>query len=191
MKPLLPTLLLALATGLAGAPATAAPSARVTDPQAPRELPGDGPVRVSWSDPAGFSEITRSGNRHEAVRGDWVHELASHLEKTARARLAPGQQLQVRITDIDLAGDYEPWQGPRMSEVRMLRDIYPPRIALHYTLQAADGSVLADADQVLTDPGYLHGIAGSRSNRDLHHDKRLLERWLQQLLPAAEASAGR
>ena len=44
----------------------------VTDPDAPRSLPAEGPVAVQWTDPAQFTDLKFSGNRWEAARGDWV-----------------------------------------------------------------------------------------------------------------------
>src|SRR3546814_8485015 len=87
-SPISPTLVIvrilacAMACMLATGVAWAGPS-DVTDPEAPRSLPADGPVDVRWTDPAQFTEIRRSGNRREARRGDWVHELARSEEHTS------------------------------------------------------------------------------------------------------------
>ena len=186
MKILMPCLLIGL---LAPTIALAAPR-QVTDPDAPRALAGDGPVQVDWTDPAHFTELAHSGNRWEAARGNWVHDLASHLVDTANTRLPEGQQLAVTITDIDLAGDYEPWRGPRQTDIRMLRDIYPPRIRLQYTLRDAGGQVLDQQEAVLSDMGYLRSTASPRMrNQSLPYEKRMIDNWLHQLLPAANAQA--
>ena len=164
----------------------------VTDPDAPRSLPAEGPVAVQWTDPAQFTDLKFSGNRWEAARGNWVQELAQHLAEQAGPRLQPGQRLQVTFTDIDLAGDYEPWRGPRMSDVRLLRELYPPKISLSYQLSEAGGQLLHSAEQVLSDPGFLHSGGSLRYRNDsLRYEKRLLDRWLQQLLPATPAAARR
>src|SRR3546814_16384748 len=80
-----------------------------------------------------FTEIRRSGNRREARRGDWVHDLAEYLRKRARDRLPDGQRLEVTITDITRAGNYEPWRGISADSIRFMRDIYPPRITRDFT----------------------------------------------------------
>ena len=38
-----------------------------------------------------------------------------------------GDKLTITFTDIDLAGDFEPWRGPQWDEVRIVKAIYPPR----------------------------------------------------------------
>ena len=184
MRTLLPGLMMCL---LLPATALASPPRHVTDSNAPRALPDDGPVQVHWGDPAKFTEITHSGNRWEASRGNWVFELARHLADQATPRLAEGQRLQVEIQDIDLAGDYEPWRGPQMSDTRYVRDIYPPKITFNYRLLDAQGQVLDSQQQTLRDLGFLHGSANLARYRNdsLIHEKRLIDRWVQQQLPAA------
>lgn len=170
---------------LTAATAVAAPRT-VTDPKAPRELSGDSPVQVRWSDPAQFTEIRRSPNRWEAERGNWVQDLAEYLRTTAAKRLAPGQTLEVTIADIKRAGDYEPQHGPRGQDIRIMKDIYPPRITLGYVLRDAQGNVLKQsAEEKLVDMGYLSG-GGLLSDTDsLRYEKRMLDMWLRKLLPKA------
>ena len=171
-----------LALLLAPAIVLAAPSSpTVTDPSLPRALTAAGPVQVTWEDPAGFTEIRYSGNRHEARKGTWVSDLADYLASESATALAPGQRLTVNLTDIDLAGDFEPWLGRNMQEVRMMRDIYPPKIALSYTLHDANGQVLAQGDRTLSNLGYLQGLNTARKSTDnLRYEKHLIDRWVQQ-----------
>lgn len=163
--------------------ASAAPRT-VTDPQAPRALAGDGPVKVQWTDPAQFSEIRQSTNRFEAERGDWVQQLAKYVQTKAGKQLQPGQTLDVTLTDIKRAGDYEPWHGARGTDIRILRDIYPPRIALTYTLTNAQGQVIAQGERKLQDSGYLHNIGLQRDTDPLRYEKQLLDDWIQRDLRA-------
>ncbi|MCC7634133.1 DUF3016 domain-containing protein [Stenotrophomonas rhizophila] len=171
--------LLAIGAAQAAAPRT------VTDPQAPRALAGDSAVQVQWTDPAQFSEIRQSSNRFEAERGNWVEQLAQYLRSAAGKRLAPGQSLEVTITDIERAGDYEPWHGPRANDIRILRDLYPPRISLTFSLRDAQGQVLAEGERKLSDSGYLHNLGLQRSSDPLRYEKKLLDDWLQRELRGA------
>lgn len=151
----------------------------VTDPDLPRSLE-EGPVTVSWSDPAGFTEIRYSRNRFEAVRGDWVRDIARHVATRAARALAPGERLAVRITDIERAGEFEPGRGGS-DRVRIVRDIYPPRIELSYELRDAAGGVVASGERSLRDVGFLHRQAGTVTSGDpLRHEKRLVEDWVRE-----------
>ncbi|MBH1593649.1 DUF3016 domain-containing protein [Stenotrophomonas maltophilia] len=181
------TLLLAAARA-AGA-ANAAPRT-VTSPDAPRTLQADGPVNVQWNDPATFTEIRQSHNRFEAERGDWVQQLARYLQTSAAKPLQAGQTLDITLVDIKRAGDYEPWHGPRANDIRVMRDIYPPRITLQYTLKDASGRIVDEGEAKLTDTGYLHTL-GLRSDSDpLRYEKRLIDDWVKRQL-TAQATAAR
>lgn len=173
---------------LIAAAATGAASARVrnvTDPDAPRSLPEEGPISVRWEDPEQFSEIKYSHNRSESRRGTWVEQLATYLRSRAQKRLPAGQRLDVDITDIELAGDYEPWLGPQFYDTRFMRDIYPPRITLTFKHTGADGTVIAEGERKLSDMGYLMGVSGATFDSDpLRYEKHLLDRWLAREIAA-------
>lgn len=151
----------------------------VTDPDAPRALPAQGNVSVRWTDPAQFSDLRFSGNRVEAGRGNWVEQLAEHLRTRASRRLPAGERLDVEITDVRRAGRYEPWRGVQMQDVRILRDIYPPRIDLQFQRVSASGQVLSSGERTLTDPGYLMGSQPGGSD-SLRFEKGLIDRWLRR-----------
>lgn len=151
----------------------------VTDPDRPRSVEA-GPVTVSWTDPAGFSEIRYSRNRFEAVRGDWVRDIARHIASRATRVLEPGDRLQVGITDIERAGEFEPGHGGS-DRVRIVRDLYPPHIDLSWELRDASGTVVSSGERRLRDLGFLHRQAGTVTGGDpLRHEKRLVEAWVRE-----------
>lgn len=173
---LLFTALVALAVA---APGMARPKT-VTDPALPRSLPAEGgAVSVSWTDPAQFSEIKYSGNRWESERGNWVNQLATYLRDEAGQRLARGQTLDVTISDIDRAGRYEPTVRAGMNDVRVVKDLYPPRMTLTFVLKGADGQVVAEGERKLVDNAFLMGTQ-INSNDSLRYEKRLIDDWLRK-----------
>lgn len=175
------SLLLAGLLATASTVAIAAPRT-VTDPQAPRALQDDGPVSVGWNDPRTFTELRSSRNRSEAERGDWVQQLAKYIRTAATKRLQPGQALDVTLVDIKRAGDFEPWHGARGDDIRIMRDIYPPRIVLQYTLKGAGGEVIAEQEATLRDTGFMHGSIGLHGSSDpLRYEKKLIDDWLRDL----------
>ena len=152
----------------------------VTDADYPRSLDSEGPVAVSWGDPAGFTEIRYSRNRFEAVRGDWVRGIANHLAKRAGRALPAGERLEVEITDIDRAGEYEPTAG-RADHLRVVRDIYPPRIDLRYARYDAEGRLLDSGERKLGDIGFLaHSAHALHASDPLRHEKRLIDEWISR-----------
>ncbi|WP_081420408.1 DUF3016 domain-containing protein [Pseudoxanthomonas sp. Root630] len=175
-----PALLLTALVALAAALPGQARQKNVTDPDIPRNLPAEGgAVSVSWTDPAQFSEIKFGGNRWESKRGNWVTELAKYLRDEAGQRLARGQTLDVTITDIDLAGQYEPMVRHGMDDIRIVKDIYPPRMTLNFVVKGADGQVVAEGERKLVDHGFLMG-PNLNNTDNLRYEKRLIDDWLRR-----------
>ena len=139
----------------------------------------DSRVSVSWSDPAKFAEVRDSHGRGLTRSDVWLDGLKKHLERRAARALPDGQQLEVRFTDIKLAGAFEPWHGPQFDDVRIIKDIYPPRIDLHFALKSADGSVIAEGERTLRDLGFLSRGSGNTSDV-LRYEKRMLDDWINR-----------
>ena len=180
---------LALACLLAAGAVHAGPRT-VTAPDAPRALPADGRVQVQWTDPSQFAEVRQSRNRWDAERGNWVMQLAEYLRKQAEKQLPEGQKLDVTITDIKRAGDYEPWRGPQLDDVRIMRDIYPPRITLQFTLTDANGQVIDQGERKLVDTAYLLNSSLPNDTDPLRYEKRMLNDWLRRELRQNKTAAG-
>ncbi|QSX74635.1 DUF3016 domain-containing protein [Lysobacter arenosi] len=176
---------IALAIVSAGVPADAR-TRNVTDPDAPRALPEQGPVSVRWEDPSTFSDLRHSGNRYEARRGNWVEELAEHMRKSGEKRLAPGQRLDIDILDIRRAGMYEPWHGPDLDDTRIIRDIYPPRMTVSFRYTDADGRVLSQGERKLSDNGFMVGASPVNNNDILRYEKSMIDSWLTREIGAPQ-----
>lgn len=137
------------------------------------------PVTVHYKDPQHFTEVRLARMAGVPESDHYLDVIRSFLEKRGARILKPGQHLDITITDIDLAGEYEPWLGPQMSTIRIIRDIYPPRINLDFTLYAADGSVLRKGSRKLIGMGIMDTV--SFSDQDpRRYEKALLQRWLRR-----------
>ena len=154
---------------------------RVTDATRPRALPAAGPVDVHWTDPAQFTELRYSFNRHEAERGDWVVQLAEYIRDRAAKQLPPGEHLDIEILDIERAGDYEYLFGP-IADIRVMRDIYPPRMRLHVRRTGADGTVIEEGERRISDIAYLTGPQPLSNTDPLRYEKRMIDRWVRREL---------
>lgn len=141
---------------------------------------GDARVHVSWAPTASLSEVRDNPTQRGWMRPqEWQKQLATYLVRRADALLLPGQTLDVHIDDIKLAGAFEPWRGPDAQDIRFMKDIYPPRIQLHFKLLDADGKVLREGERKLQDLAYLqHSLPNTID--PLGYDKRLIGNWLSR-----------
>ena len=177
------SLALPLALALAAAGCASGGGKDMLAADAPRALPESGPVSVRWNDPATFTELRYSRNRWDAQRGDWVEDLAEHLRKQASKQLPEGQKLDVTITDIKRAGSFEPWHGANANNIRVMRDVYPPRMTLQVRITDADGKVVSEGEQRLVDTAFLMNSRPMDTD-PLRFEKDMIDTWLRRELPA-------
>ena len=170
--------LLLLTTTLAACASYSGPM-MFTNPDLPRIVGEGTPVTVHWGDPAQFTEIRQSLNRYEAVQGDWVVELGDYVSERVARSLPPGQRADVEILDIKRAGEYEWWVG-RTDDVRIMRDIYPPRMRVQYVRYDANGQVIGEGEQQFGDLAYLDGPQPLSTADSLRYEKRMIDRWVQR-----------
>lgn len=140
---------------------------------------GAGVVTVRYDHPENFTE-TREVRAFAPFRADqaYLDALRRHIERRASKMLASGQRLDIVVEDVDRAGSYAPSVGA-LNPVRIVEDVYPPRIKLHFRLFDDQGTVLREGDRNLTDLGFLHGSPGGPSDTDpLRYEKHLIDRWL-------------
>lgn len=136
-------------------------------------------VNVRYKDPQHFTEAKRSFGMHLIDADDYLKPLKDYIVQRASRILAPGQRLDIEVTDVKRAGEYEPWHGPRFDDVRVIKDIYPPRIDLDFTLYGADGKVLREGQRKLRDAAFLS--RNSATDQDtLRYEKSLIDSWLRK-----------
>lgn len=137
------------------------------------------PVQVTFVSPEKFTDAKDAYMESERGRDALLEELKQHLVTRGAAYLAAGQRLEITVTDVDLAGDFEPWRGPSFHDVRIVKDLYPPRISLQFRLLNAEGTVLSEGKRDLQDLGYLMNLALPTTDH-LRYEKDMLGSWLRR-----------
>lgn len=159
---------------LAAATPASATSATATSPVQAR-------VSVTYVNPEKFSEATEFHEQDSYGGSNYLASLKTYLIKRGAKVLPAGDQLEVTITDIKLAGAFEPWHGPNFRYVRFMKDVYPPRIDLQFKLIGSDGQILREGTRKLRNLGYLQsGLTRPNDTDPLRYDKGLLDRWLRR-----------
>ena len=147
----------------------------------PATAPAGERVHVTYAEPQNFSESRSYGYQDRYNGVHYLQPLRAYLVKRAAPMLATGQRLDVTITDIQLAGGYEPWQGQSWSHVRIMSNRYPPRIDLTFRWIGSDGKLLREGSRKLFNLGYLDsGSAMIGSSDPLRYDKALIDHWLRR-----------
>lgn len=122
----------------------------------------------------------RDAFRSQAERDATFRDLARDLQRRLDRRLPPGRDVRVTLIKVRPAGRFEPWRTG-MEDVRVLRDVTPPRIELRYQVRER-GRVVAESDETVTDMDYLSNPSSRMSSDRLAHEKALLDDWADQRL---------
>jgi len=144
----------------------------------PPAVAENNPVTVTYVKPEEFRDFRQDSFSRDSGQAELMTIFTDHLNSLARSQLAPGQRLEVKFLDIDLAGEFEPWRGPQFDNVRIMKDIYAPRFDLEFKLTGADGKILREGKRKLRDLFYLNRMVLDRSE-PLCYEKDMLSDWIR------------
>ncbi len=134
------------------------------------------PIEVVFVHPEKFTD---AGNDRSGYQSDQnLAQLKQYLIHRAAIYFVSGQRLSVSITDVDLAGGFEP-HGQTMQEVRIIKGVYPPKIDLSFKLTDTDGKVLKEGTRHLLDRAF-NVMSRANSTDTFVYDKALLDDWLRK-----------
>ena len=139
-------------------------------------------AEVNFLEPKKFTDV-RDSDMGDYERTTYLDSLRDHVLEQAKLFVPAGHRLSVTFTDVDMAGDFEPWRGPRFSDVRIVKDIYPPRIELSFQLKDAEGNVVKQGKRELRDLAFLMKITMAFRDDPVRHEKALIDDWLRSEFP--------
>lgn len=141
-------------------------------------------VSVSFVEPEKFTDSRRV--EFAPTSAGVLRELEKFLIETGGRYLPPPTKLSIRVTDIDLAGDFELFRGPQADQVRINKGLYPPRIMLEFEVIDGTAAVVRSGKRDLTDINYQLRNVYPREDY-LRYEKDILRDWLRAELGVLSA----
>lgn len=137
-------------------------------------------IEVKFIEPqGGYTDFSLDGRHTLRARAALEAEITEYVQRLATRHLPANANLELTFNDIDLAGAYEPWRA-HLDNVRIVRDVYPPRLQLSYTLRDESGVLIKQGSTQLTDLDFLRRVYTPQPTSDqLRFEKRLLREWFQ------------
>jgi Protein of unknown function (DUF3016) len=142
-------------------------------------------IAVIFVEPQRFTDVRYSMAEPNSVA--LLSELHTFMCKTGERYVPAGMQLEITVTDIDLAGDFEPWRGPQFGHVRITRDIYRPHISLEFRLTDDSGSIVSAGQREITDIAYQDRLVRPPDDY-LRYEKDILRDWFRNEFGAIKPS---
>jgi len=128
-------------------------------------------VTVKYEDPDNFQDMPR----WEKDRDQILKDLSAHFAKLGQ-KLPPGQDLNIVVKDIDLAGREWPSRR-RIEDIRILRGGADwPTMHLTYTLEQ-NGQVIKSGDEHVSNMMYLNRLNRYTDGDGLRYEKQMLDEW--------------
>lgn len=130
-------------------------------------------VEVKWTDPDKYADIHHGEDFKESFREQLFYNLDKHFAKMAED-LPELQHLKVEVLNLDLAGDVH-WGS--IDLIRLIKDRYPPRMTLRYTLLDKNKAVIKSGEDKLVDFGFMTRGSLRYKRSYLGYEKQMLDRW--------------
>jgi hypothetical protein len=133
-------------------------------------------ISVIFVEPEKFTDARRA--ELEPTSSGVLRELEKFLIDTGTRYVPETMKLNIRITDIDLAGDFELFRGPQADQARITKGLYPPRIVLQFEVTDSTATVVKSGKRNLTDIDYQLRSVYPREDY-LRYEKDILRDWLR------------
>jgi hypothetical protein len=137
-----------------------------------------GEAKVIWQNPEKYSDIRASHERQDRFQ----EKLFKHFDKVfaeLAAQLPSDAQLEITVTDFDLAGEIIPRAGNRFNEIRIIKEIYSPKISFSYVYSYKD-QIVSGAEN-LRDMNYMSGIGRSSNRAEFEYEEKMIRKWFAKL----------
>ncbi|WOH37004.1 DUF3016 domain-containing protein [Thalassotalea fonticola] len=141
-----------------------------------------GQAEVEWIKPEKFTDIKPANESRSHLQKRIFKELEQHFSELAE-KLPDGQMLKVSVTNLDLAGDVRYMVGPNNATIRVVEDLYFPKMKFDYQLIASDQSVISTAKADIKDMSFNTGVRSSFSSESFHYEKTMIDDWFYQTFP--------
>jgi hypothetical protein len=134
---------------------------------------------VTYFESEKFTDVAESSYGSERERAATLAALKEYLIQQASRLIPANHRLLITVTEIDRAGDFEPWQGPSFDTIRIVKDLYPPRIVLLFRVTNEEGNIVREGKRELRDLTFMTKVPLNRDD-PLRCEKELIDGWLRQ-----------
>mgnify|MGYP000533662644 CR=1 FL=1 len=129
---------------------------------------------VTWTNPDKYRDVKASQMQNsKKFKENTFKRLEEHFAKLAE-KLPEGQKLSIDVTDVDLAGDVN---AGGIERIRIVKEIYSPRIKFSYELTDKDGQSLVAGEINLKDMNFMSTSRLKYRNDNLGYEKKMLDDW--------------
>ncbi|MFZ6799457.1 DUF3016 domain-containing protein [Undibacterium sp. Di24W] len=137
-----------------------------------------GEAKLTWGNLDNFSDISPGYEMKDAFRERLMKEFGLVFSNFAK-KLPDGYQLDVAVSDVDLAGDVRPNMSSA-NQIRFMTSIYWPRMKFHYELRNEKNEVVSVGDEELRDMDYLGRVRIPSGHTSFEYEEKMISDWFRK-----------
>lgn len=139
-------------------------------------------VKVNWLNPEKFSDIRPTNGTRKGYQERVIKAFDKILGELAE-KLPAGYTLEISVKDLDLAGDVNPMYRMDNTDIRVIKDIYFPRMKFDYVLFDQNRQqIQKESDVKIKDMGFMTSSNIGYQNREFAYEHEMLKKWFNKVI---------
>jgi len=138
-----------------------------------------GNAKVSWQEPEKFTDIRPTNESKIGFQERVIKEFDRMFDDLAK-KLPDGYVWEITVTDVDLAGDVRPFFTPMVNDVRVIRDLYWPRMSFRFDLKDEQGKTVASGTEDVKDMSFLMRLGVASGHTSFQYEEQMLLDWFNK-----------
>lgn len=139
-------------------------------------------VKVTWLNPEKFSDI-RPATGTRKVYQERVMKAFDKILGELTEKLPAGYSMEINVKDLDLAGDVNPMYRLDNTDIRVIKDIYFPRMKFDYVLFDQNKQpIQQESDVKIKDMGFMTSSHIGYQSREFAYEREMLKKWFNKVI---------
>lgn len=137
-----------------------------------------GEAKVTWQDPDKYSDI-RPGNESRDSFKERVFKEFDLMFSSMAKKLPDGYQMEITVTDLDLAGDVNGMYSRVGRDIRVIKELYWPRMSFSYILKNEKSEIVGSAKEDIKDMNFMSSFGNHPSGSSFDYEEKMLNDWFK------------
>lgn len=141
-------------------------------------------LTVELIEPKEFTDFSVQGMDENRTAAIFESELKRFISLEISRLLPDGVFVHLEVTDVDMAGDIQPWRNRHQADIRYIEQIYPPRMSFRYVIKSENDEILATGETRIRDMNFMFGLNNRfRTYNSFQYEFSMLADWLRRDVP--------
>jgi hypothetical protein len=137
-----------------------------------------GEAKVTWLSPEKYSDIDPGNESRDNFKQRVFKDFNLIFSEMAK-ELPDGDQLEIVVSDLDLAGEVNRMHNRQNQDIRIVKEIHWPRITFSYALKNAKNELISSGKEDVKDMGFMSSIGTYSAKTSFSYEEKMLKDWFR------------